>query len=32
MLNIFLSLFDLFFRWMLFIKVCIPFPTVERDQ
>ncbi len=31
-LNIFLSLFDLFFRWMLFIKVCIPFPTVERDQ
>ena len=25
-LNIFLSLFDLFFRWMLFIKICIPFP------
>mgnify|MGYP000990423314 FL=1 len=25
-LNIFLSLFDLFFRWMMFIKVCIPFP------
>ena len=25
-LNIFLSLFDLFFRWMMFIKICIPFP------
>ena len=25
-LNIFLSLFDLIFRWMLFIKVCIPIP------
>jgi hypothetical protein len=25
-LNIFLSLFDLFFRWMFFIKICIPFP------
>ncbi|QSA98398.1 hypothetical protein [Methylococcus sp. EFPC2] len=25
-LNIFLSLFDLFFRWMLFIKICIPYP------
>lgn len=25
-LNIFLGLFDLFFRWMLFIKICIPFP------
>lgn len=25
-LNIFLSLFDLFLRWMMFIKVCIPFP------
>jgi hypothetical protein len=31
-LNIFLSLFDLFFRWMLFIKICIPFPTVEREE
>lgn len=28
-LNIFLSLFDLFFRWMLYIKVCIPFPKKE---
>jgi hypothetical protein len=28
-LNIFLSLFDLFFRWLLFIKVCIPFPKRE---
>ena len=27
-LNIFLSLFDLFFRWMLFIKICIPFPKI----
>lgn len=25
-LNIFLSLFDLIFRWLLFIKVCIPIP------
>ena len=25
-LNIFLSLFDLVFRWMFFIKICIPFP------
>ena len=25
-LSIFLSLLDLFLRWMLFVKVCIPFP------
>jgi hypothetical protein len=25
-LNIFLSLFDLIFKWMFFIKICIPFP------
>lgn len=25
-LNIFLSLFDLFFKWLLFIKICIPIP------
>jgi hypothetical protein len=25
-LNIFLSLFDLIFRWMAFIKICIPIP------
>lgn len=25
-LNIFLSLFDVIFRWMLFIKICIPIP------
>lgn len=25
-LNIFLSLFDLIFRWMMFIKICIPVP------
>lgn len=29
-LNIFLSLFDLFFRWMLFIKICIPFPKAGK--
>jgi len=28
-LNIFLSLFDLIFRWMLFIKICIPFPKIS---
>jgi hypothetical protein len=28
-LNIFLSLFDIVFRWMLFIKVCIPMPKRE---
>jgi hypothetical protein len=28
-LNIFLSLFDLFFRWMFFIKICIPFPKFK---
>ncbi len=25
-LNIFLGLFDLIFRWMMFIKICIPIP------
>lgn len=25
-LNLFLQLFDLIFKWMLFIKICIPFP------
>jgi hypothetical protein len=25
-LNIFLSLFDIFLRWMMFIKICIPIP------
>ena len=25
-LNIFLSLFDLIFRWLIFIKICVPFP------
>jgi hypothetical protein len=28
-LNIFLSLFDLIFRWMLFIKICIPYPKAK---
>ena len=30
-LNIFLSLFDLIFRWMLFIKICIPYPKRGGD-
>jgi len=25
-LNVFLSLFDLIFRWLLFVKICVPFP------
>jgi hypothetical protein len=25
-LNIFLSLFDIIFRWLLFIKICLPIP------
>jgi hypothetical protein len=25
-LNIFLTLFDIIFRWMMFIKICIPIP------
>lgn len=31
-LNIFLSLFDLFFRWMLFIKICIPYPKFGGNK
>jgi hypothetical protein len=31
-LNIFLSLFDLIFRWMLFIKICIPFPKIGNGN
>jgi hypothetical protein len=27
-LNIFLSLFDLIFRWLMFIKICLPFPKI----
>jgi hypothetical protein len=30
-LNIFLSLFDLIFQWMLFIKICIPYPKRGGD-
>jgi hypothetical protein len=30
-LSIFLSLFDLIFQWMLFIKICIPIPKVEQE-
>jgi hypothetical protein len=29
-LNIFLSLFDIFLRWMLFIKICIPIPVPKE--
>jgi len=29
-LNIFLSLFDIFLRWMLFIKICIPIPVKKE--
>ena len=28
-LNIFLSLFDLIFSWMLYIKICIPYPKAK---
>jgi hypothetical protein len=31
-LNIFLSLLNIVFFWMAFIKICIPIPTVESDQ
>lgn len=30
-LNIFLSLFDLFLHWMLFIKICIPIPVPKKN-
>lgn len=30
-LNIFLSLFDLFFQWMLFIKICLPIPVPKKS-
>lgn len=28
-LNIFLSLFDLIFRWKMFIKICVPYPKAR---
>jgi hypothetical protein len=31
-LNIFLTLFDLIFRWLLFIKICIPFPKFSSGS
>ena len=31
-LNIFLTLFDLFFNWMFYIKVCIPFPKRKEGE
>jgi hypothetical protein len=31
-LNIFLSLFDIIFRWLLFIKVCLPVPAPTSDE
>jgi hypothetical protein len=30
-LNIFLSLFDLIFRWLFFIKICVPFPKRSEE-
>ncbi len=30
-LNIFLQLFDIIFRWMMFIKVCIPIPRSDSE-
>lgn len=29
-LNIFLSLFDLFLHWMFFIKICLPIPILKK--
>jgi hypothetical protein len=31
-LNIFLGLFDLFLKWMMFIKICVPFPKSGGDE
>ena len=31
-LNIFLSLFDLIFGWMFFVKICIPFPKQKDGE
>ena len=31
-LNIFLGLFDLIFKWMFFIKICIPFPKRKEGE
>lgn len=31
-LNIFLSLFDIIFRWLLFIKICLPIPVPTSDE
>ncbi len=33
-LNIFLTLFDIIFRWMMYIKICIPIPvpSTESDE
>jgi hypothetical protein len=30
-LNIFLSLFDLFLHWMMFIKICLPIPVPKKN-
>ncbi len=30
-LNVFLQLFDLIFRWLAFVKICIPFPKKGGD-
>jgi hypothetical protein len=31
-LNLFLSLFDLVFQWLLFIKICIPLPAPKKTN
>jgi hypothetical protein len=31
-LNLFLSLFDLIFQWMLSIKICLPIPVPTKDE
>ncbi len=31
-LNIFLSLFDLFLHWMFFIKICLPIPIPKKNN
>jgi hypothetical protein len=31
-LNLFLSLFDIVFHWMLLIKICLPLPVPQREE
>ena len=30
-LNIFLSLFNIIFQWLLWIRICLPFPRPRSD-